>query len=184
MYSLLCVAQCIFVLLHHHVGGSSVAMIRRTCWTQVCSTQAVRCMINKLHICHTRWVRQDAVSTLHNPFKHLQISTHLSKFSKTLPSQNFYVSWFLTIFRFLFLTKESMLHQLKLYFFLFFLLFFLTEYPENAKYPPDKNCESCSRHKIIWKLAHLSIKMTSLIQNTKLSAYPGIYKNCIPCSKT
>ena len=47
-----------------------------------------------------------------------------------------------------------------------FFVFFVG-YPENAKYPPDKNCVSCSRHKIVWKLVHLGVKMTSLVQKHK-----------------
>ena len=46
---------------------------------------------------------------------------------------------------------------------------FFTGYMENAKYPPDKNCVSCSRHKIIWKLAYLRVrKLCILFEGTKL----------------
>ena len=45
--------------------------------------------------------------------------------------------------------------------------FFFIGYPENAKCPPDKNCVSCSRHKISQKLAYLSVKMMLLIQEHK-----------------
>ena len=41
-------------------------------------------------------------------------------------------------------------------------------YPENAKHPPDKNCASCSSHKIIRKLAYLGVKMASLNQKNKI----------------
>ena len=40
-------------------------------------------------------------------------------------------------------------------------------YPENAKYPPDKNCISCSRYKTVLKLAYLSVKMAPLYQKDK-----------------
>ena len=41
-------------------------------------------------------------------------------------------------------------------------------YPENAKYPPDNNCISCSRHKIVWKLAYLGVEITLLILKHKI----------------
>ena len=49
----------------------------------------------------------------------------------------------------------------------------------NAKHSPDKNCASCSRHKIVWKLAYLNVEMTSLVQehkNVKKVAYLGVSK--------
>ena len=50
---------------------------------------------------------------------------------------------------------------------------------DNAKYPPDKNCTSCSRHKIVWKLAYLRVKMTSLVLKH------NIIRNCLSkCNKT
>ena len=44
------------------------------------------------------------------------------------------------------------------------IIWIFIRYPENAKYSPNKNCMSCSRQKIVWKLAYLRVKMTSLIQ--------------------
>ena len=52
-------------------------------------------------------------------------------------------------------------------------------YPENAKYPPDKNCVSSSSHKIVWKLGCLSVKVMSLNQKHKIVrkvAYLGVRK--------
>ena len=54
---------------------------------------------------------------------------------------------------------------------------FFIGYLENAKYPPNKNCIPCSRNKIVWKLAYLSEKITSLIKKHKIVrkvAYPGV----------
>ena len=56
--------------------------------------------------------------------------------------------------------------------------FIFIQYPENAKYPPDKNCMPCSRHKIMWKLAYLIVKMTSLIQKLEIVRTISVYKNC------
>ena len=76
----------------------------------------------------------------------------------SLPLQIFCFSQFLAISLFLFfLAKESMLCRLVLF-------FFFIGYQENAKYPPNKSCVSCSSHKIIWKLVYLGIEMTSLDQ--------------------
>ena len=61
----------------------------------------------------------------------------------------------------LLLAKESLLRRLVL------SIFFIA-YPENAKYPHEKNCVPCSSHKIVWKLAYLCVKMTSLYQRYKL----------------
>ena len=57
---------------------------------------------------------------------------------------------------------------------------------ENAKYAPDKNCVSCSRHKITWKLACLCVEKTSLIQKQKPSGKLPIlvYENFVSHSKT
>ena len=41
-------------------------------------------------------------------------------------------------------------------------------YPENTKYPPDKNCVFCFSHKIVGKLAYLSVKMMPLNQKHKI----------------
>ena len=59
---------------------------------------------------------------------------------------------------------------------------FFVGYPENAKLLPHKNCVSCSRYKIIWKLASCSVKMTSLVKkhkNIMKVAYRDISKLCI-----
>ena len=45
---------------------------------------------------------------------------------------------------------------------------FFMRFPENAKYPPDENCLSCSSHKIMWKLVCLGVKMMSLDQKHKI----------------
>ena len=45
---------------------------------------------------------------------------------------------------------------------------FFIGYPENAKYLPAKNCVSHSSHKIVGKLAYLSVKMVSLYQKHKI----------------
>ena len=39
-------------------------------------------------------------------------------------------------------------------------------YLENAKHPPNKNCVSCSKHKIVWKL--FGVKMMSHFQKHKI----------------
>ena len=57
----------------------------------------------------------------------------------------------------MFLAKEGMLRKVV-----------FIGYLEDAKYPPDKYYISCSRHKILWKLAYLSVKMTSLDQKHKI----------------
>ena len=41
-------------------------------------------------------------------------------------------------------------------------------YLQNAKYPLDKNCVSCSGHKMVWKLAYRGVKMVSFIQEQKI----------------
>ena len=41
-------------------------------------------------------------------------------------------------------------------------------YLENTKYPLDKNCVSCSGHKVVWKLAYRGVKMVSFIQEQKI----------------
>ena len=46
--------------------------------------------------------------------------------------------------------------------------FVFIEYPEIAKCPPDKNGVSCSRHKLVRKLAYLGVKMSSLYQKDKI----------------
>ena len=53
-----------------------------------------------------------------------------------------------------------MLHQLV-------LSVFFIGYQENAKYILDKNCLSCSRHKIVCKLSFLNVKMTQLVKKYK-----------------
>ena len=78
-----------------------------------------------------------------------------------LLSLNFCISQFLTILEFLLLlVKERVVRRLV-------LSAFFTGYPENTKYPPDKNCVSCSSHKIVRKLAYLGVKMMSLNQKHK-----------------
>ena len=49
-----------------------------------------------------------------------------------------------------------------------FFYHLFTGYPENAKYPPDNNCISCSRHKIVWKLAYLGVRITLLFLKHKI----------------
>ena len=59
---------------------------------------------------------------------------------------------------------------------------FFIGYPENVKYPPNKNCLSCSSHKIIRKRVYLSVKMTSLDQKHKTVmkvACLGVSQLCI-----
>ena len=51
---------------------------------------------------------------------------------------------------------------------LYFSSFFSEGYLESAKYPPDTNCISYSRHEIVWKLTYLGVKMTPLIQKHKI----------------
>ena len=60
--------------------------------------------------------------------------------------------------------------------------FFFIQNPQNAIYPCDKNCLSCSCHKIVWKLAYLSVKMMPLNQKDKIVmkvANLGVSKLCI-----
>ena len=45
---------------------------------------------------------------------------------------------------------------------------FFIGYLENAKYPPDENCLSCSSYKIAWKIAYLGLKMTLLNQKHEI----------------
>ena len=59
---------------------------------------------------------------------------------------------------------------------------FFMWYQEKAKYLPDKNCISCSRHKIVLRLAYFGVKMTSLFQEHKTvrkAAYLGKLELCI-----
>ena len=76
-----------------------------------------------------------------------------------LPLQNFCPGWYLAIF--FFFSDQGRPAALTSTIRLFI------GYLENAKYPPDKNCVSCSRHKIVGKLAYLGVKMTSLVQEHK-----------------
>ena len=46
---------------------------------------------------------------------------------------------------------------------------FFIWYPENVKYPPDKNFVSFSSGNIVGKLAYLSVKVTSLDQKHKIA---------------
>ena len=83
-------------------------------------------------------------------------------------SRNFCVSQFMAIFEFLFfLTMESVMCRLVLS--RSFYILFCRVPRENVKYPTDKNCISCSRHKIVWKLVCLGVKMTSLVHKHKSS---------------
>ena len=59
---------------------------------------------------------------------------------------------------------------------------FFIGYPENAKYPPNKNCVSCPSRKIVGKLVYLSGKIKSLDQEHKIImkvANHGVSKLCI-----
>ena len=57
------------------------------------------------------------------------------------------------------------------------ILFFIG-YPANEKYPPNRNCICCSSHKIVWKLACLGVKMTSLDRKQ------NCHESCqSPCAK-
>ena len=60
-------------------------------------------------------------------------------------------------------------------------------YTGKAKYLLDRNCASCSRHKIVWKFACLGRKMTPFVQKHKKSSRKlpiSVYENCVSRSKT
>ena len=49
--------------------------------------------------------------------------------------------------------------------------------PKKAKYPPNKNCISCSKQKNVWKLVYFGVKMKSLVQKHRIIrdiAYLGV----------
>ena len=78
-----------------------------------------------------------------------------------LPLQNFCVSQVLVIFLIFFCFWPRKACCVYWYY-----SFFIRCRENDTKYPPYKSCIyiSCSRHKIVWKLAYLSVRMMSLIQ--------------------
>ena len=54
---------------------------------------------------------------------------------------------------------------------------FFIGYLGNAKYPPNKNCVSCSSHRVVLKLAYLNVKITLLDQKRKVIVKVARYWN-------
>ena len=100
----------------------------------------------------------DQISVRSSMSLSLQMQAHIlhrTAMRKSLPLPIFHKSVFV------FLAKEHVQRRLELS-----ICSFLG-YPENAKYLPNKNCISCSNHKIMSKLAYLSVEMMSLDQKHK-----------------